>query len=151
MTLPTGTLLSQRYEIHAFVGNDGTLDVYKGLDLRLGRDVAVTVLEIRTLHDPEKLLKFEKEAQIRAGLHHPRIVTIHDFGHDASCAFQVAEWMDGQSLRKRLVSGPLEWAETVKIGQAVLEGLAVKGLVQMGKGRVGLRLTQAGIVYLGRP
>jgi Tfp pilus assembly protein PilF len=125
MTLSTGTLLSQRYEIRAFVGSDGTLEVYKGLDLRLGRDVAVTVLEIRSINDPDKLLTFEKEAQIRASLHHPRIMTIHDFGHDASCAFQVAEWLDGQSLRKKLKSGLIEWVEAARIGRAVIEGLAL--------------------------
>lgn len=125
MTLPSGTLLGQRYEIRDFVGSDGTLEVYKGLDLRLGRDIAVTVLDIRSLQDPDKLLTFEREAQIRAALHHPRLMTIHDFGHDASCAYQIAEWLEGQSLRKRLKIGPLSWEEALAIGSEVLEGLDV--------------------------
>lgn len=125
MTLPSGTLLGQRYEIRDFVGSDGTLEVYKGLDLRLGRDVAVTVLDIRGLQDPGKLLTFEREAQIRAALHHPRLMNIHDFGHDASCAYQIAEWLEGQSLRKRLKSGSLTREEALSIGSEVLEGLDV--------------------------
>ena len=125
MSLPTGTILGQRYEISAFIGSDGTLGVYKGLDLRLGRDVAMTVLEILTIHAPEELISFEKDAQIRAGLHHPRIMTIHDFGHGVGCAFQIAEWLDGQSLRKRFQDGPLNWKEARNIAEAVLEGLAV--------------------------
>lgn len=123
MTLPSGTLLGQRYEIRDFVGSDGTLEVYKGLDLRLGRDIAVTVLDIRGLQDPGKLLTFEREAQIRAALHHPRLMTIHDFGHDASCVYQIAEWLEGQSLRKRLKSGSLTREEALSIGNEVLEGL----------------------------
>lgn len=125
MTLPSGTLLGQRYEIRDFVGSDGTLEVYKGLDLRLGRDIAVTMLDIRGLQDPGKLLTFEREAQIRAALHHPRLMNIHDFGHDASCAYQIAEWLEGQSLRKRLKSGPLAREEALSIGSEVLEGLDV--------------------------
>mgnify|MGYP001056352974 CR=1 FL=1 len=125
MTLTSGTVLGQRYEIRDFVGSDGTLEVYKGLDLRLGRDIAITVLEIRNLQEPDKLLIFEQEARIRATLHHPRLMNIHDFGHDASCAFQIAEWLEGQSLRKRLKSGPLAWAEALAIGSEVLEGLDV--------------------------
>lgn len=123
MTLPAGTILSQRYELQSFVGSDGTLDVYRSLDLRLGRDVAVTVLEIRHLNDPLTLLRFEKEAQLRASLQHARIMTIHDFGHDGVCTFQVAEWLDGQSLRKRLKTGRLDWTETMAVGKALLEGL----------------------------
>jgi Tfp pilus assembly protein PilF len=123
MSLPIGTILGQRYEIRAFIGSDGMLDVYKGLDLRLGRDVAMTVLEILSIHTPEELIGFEKEAQIRAGLHHPRIMTIHDFGHGAGCAYQVAEWLDGQSLRKRSKQGPLDWKEIRSIAEAVIEGL----------------------------
>lgn len=125
MSLPTGTILGQRYEIRAFIGSDGTLDVYKALDLRLGRDVALTVLELLTIQSPEELIGFEREAQIRATLHHPRIMTIHDFGHGANCAFQVAEWLDGQSLRRRFKDGPLPWAEARNVAEAVLEGLAV--------------------------
>jgi len=125
MTLPIGTILGQRYELRAFIGSDGTLDVYRGLDLRLGRDVAMTVLEILTIHTPEELISFEKEAQIRANLHHPRIITVHDFGHGAGCAFQVAEWLEGQSLRKRLQRGPLVWKEARDIGEAVIEGLVI--------------------------
>jgi Tfp pilus assembly protein PilF len=125
MSLPTGTILGQRYELRAFVGSDGTLDVYRGLDLRLGRDVALTVLEILTIHTPEELISFEKEAQVRAGLHHPRIMTVHDFGHGARCAFQVAEWLEGQSLRRRLQRGPLSWKEARDVGEAVIEGLVI--------------------------
>jgi tetratricopeptide (TPR) repeat protein len=125
MTLPCGTLLVQRYEVRGFVGSDGTLEVYKGLDLRLGRDIAITVLDMKNLQDPDKLLTFEKEAQIRAALHHPRLMTIHDFGHDAACAFQIAEWLEGESLRKRLKAGPLTWPEALSIGREVMEGLDV--------------------------
>lgn len=125
MSLPTGTILGQRYEIRAFIGSDGTLDVYKGLDLRLGRDVALTVLELLTIQSPEELIAFEREAQIRAAVHHPRIMTIHDFGHGANCAFQVAEWLDGQSLRRRFKDGPLNWEEARNVAEAVIEGLAV--------------------------
>jgi Tfp pilus assembly protein PilF len=145
MSLPIGTILGQRYELRAFIGSDGTLDVYRALDLRLGRDVAITVLEIHTIQSPEELMNFEKEAQVRAGLHHPLLMTIHDFGQGAGCAYQVAEWLEGQSLRKRLEKGPLSWQEARPVAEAVLEGLAVVHQ----KGHT-LRILDATSVFLQR-
>lgn len=104
MTLHPGTLLSQRYEVRAFVGTEGPVGVYQALDLRLGRDVALAVLEAE---DPEAFLAFERSAQVRARVRHPSVVPIHDFGHEGSRMFLVAEWLDGCSLQRRLQEGPL--------------------------------------------
>jgi tetratricopeptide (TPR) repeat protein len=119
----TGTLLSHRYEIRESIGQDGIVQVYRALDLRLGRDVSLTVLEVHNLAGTEEYLRFERESQARAAMQHPRITTIHDFGHDASRIFLVAEWMEGESLRARLGKGFLDWPEVRALGRDLLEGV----------------------------
>jgi len=123
MSYPPGTLLAQRYEIRELVGVDGPLEMYRALDLRLGRDVALTLLEVHDLLGTEEFLRFEREAQARAAIHHPRITTIHDFGHDTTRIFLVAQWMEGESLRARLKRGGLSWPQVRALGQDLLDGL----------------------------
>jgi len=123
MSSPPGTLLSHRYEIRETIGADGIVEVYRALDMRLGRDISITVLEIQNLAGTEEYLRFEREAQARAALQHPRVTTIHDFGHDANRIFLVAEWMEGESLRARLARGFLERPQVEALGRDLLEGL----------------------------
>ena len=72
MSSSPGTLLGQRYEIRELVGTDGAVEVYRALDLRLGRDVALTVLDVHNLAGTDEYLRFERESQARAAMQHPR-------------------------------------------------------------------------------
>jgi tetratricopeptide (TPR) repeat protein len=124
MSSHPGSLLSQRYEIREHVGSDGAVEVYRALDLRLGRDVALTVLEVHNLAGTDEYLRFEQEAQARAALQHPRIVTIHDFTHDATRIYLVAEWLEGESLRARLRRTALTWSQSRTLGLEWLDAIS---------------------------
>lgn len=122
MPLAPGTLLGHRYEIQAFLGLGGPIESYQALDLRLGRDVSIASLDLHN-QDPEILLRFERAAQHRAALQHPRLVTVHDFGQEGSRLYLVSQWLVGESLRRRLKRGKLPWPQAAQVGGEVLAGL----------------------------
>ena len=79
MTIPSGTHLGP-YEILALIGEGGMGVVYRARDPRLGREVAIKVLQGGAVENPERLARFEREAQAASALNHPNILTIHDVG-----------------------------------------------------------------------
>ncbi|HYK05480.1 MAG TPA: protein kinase [Thermoanaerobaculia bacterium] len=131
MSLPTGTKLGP-YEILQSIGSGGMGDVYRARDSRLDRDVAVKVLPERFARDPEARMRFEREAKAVAALTHPNILAIHDYGSTESAAYSVTELLEGQTLRQRIIEGPVPWRKVVEIGAALADGLAAahaKGII----------------------
>jgi hypothetical protein len=112
------------YEIVAAIGAGGMGEVYRARDTRLGRDVAVKVLPAALAADPDALARFEREARAVAAINHPNILALHDIGTDNGIAHAVMELLEGETLRKRLASGPppprkaLEWAVQLTLGLA---------------------------------
>src|SRR5262244_4194137 len=106
MALTPGTKLGP-YEILAPLGSGGMGDVYRARDTRLGRDVAVKVLPEAFAKEADRLRRFEQEARTIAALNHPNILGIHDIGAHDGAPFLVNECLEGQTLREKLVSGPL--------------------------------------------
>ena len=73
------------YEIHSTLGAGGMGEVYRATDMRLGRAVAIKILPSVFVSDPERLRRFQQEAQAVAALNHPNILAIHPFGeHERS-------------------------------------------------------------------
>ena len=70
-------------------------EVYRALDTRLGRDVAVKILPTAFAADPENVQRFEKEARAVASLSHPNIVTLLDVGEEGGLRYAVAELVEG--------------------------------------------------------
>jgi len=122
MPLAPGTLLGQRYEIQAYLGLGGPIESYQALDLRLGRDVSIASLDLHN-QAPEILIRFERAAQQRAAIQHPRLVTVHDFGQEGTRIYLVSQWLVGESLRRRLKQGKLPWSQAAQVGREVLAGL----------------------------
>jgi eukaryotic-like serine/threonine-protein kinase len=79
VTLARGSKLG-RYEIVHPIGAGGMGEVYRATDSTLRRDVALKILPETFVADRSRFLRFEQEARAMAALHHPNIVTIHDFG-----------------------------------------------------------------------
>ena len=79
MPLSVGDRLS-RYEIRGFLGAGGMGEVYRALDTRLDREVAIKVLPQELTHDTDRLRRFEREARAAAALNHPNILDVHDLG-----------------------------------------------------------------------
>src|ERR1700730_4795267 len=101
MVLSPGSRLGP-YEIVAPIGAGGMGEVYRARDPRLGREVAIKVLPEHLAQDPEALARFEREARAVAGISHPNILAIHDFGSERGVSYVVTELLEGETLRSRL-------------------------------------------------
>jgi len=137
--LATGTRLGP-YEIEALLGAGGMGDVYRAVDMRLGREVAVKALPREVAADPERLRRFELEARAIAALNHPNILAIHDVGvspavpagstdvsdpaDGSPVRYLVTELLEGETLRDRLVRGPLPVAAAIDVARQMATGLA---------------------------
>ncbi|HEX6096195.1 MAG TPA: protein kinase [Thermoanaerobaculia bacterium] len=131
MSLASGTRLGP-YEIVQAIGSGGMGDVYRARDTRLDRDVAVKVLPERFARDAEAKMRFEREAKAVAALTHPNILAIHDYGSDGGAAYSVTELLVGETLRRRILDGPIPWRKAIEIGAAIADGLAAahaKGII----------------------
>jgi len=98
--------------------------VYKAKDLRLGRLVALKVLNERFRRDLPSLQRFQREAQLTSTLSHPGICTIFDIEHSDENTFLVMEYLDGTTLRQRLQSAPVSFDEAIVILDQVLDALS---------------------------
>ncbi|WP_242425071.1 protein kinase domain-containing protein, partial [Frankia sp. EI5c] len=99
-------LVGERYELGGCIGYGGMAEVYRGRDIRLGREVAVKTLRADLARDPTFLARFRREAQSSASLNHPAIVSVYDTGEDVINGTQlpyiVMEFVEGQTLREVL-------------------------------------------------
>jgi len=131
MSLSSGTRLGP-YEIVAPAGAGGMGEVYRARDTRLNREVAIKVLPAAFSRDPERLRRFQQEAQAVAALNHPNILAIHDFGEHEGSPYIVTEFLEGETLRARLSAGALPVRKATELAQQVAVGLAAahdKGIV----------------------
>jgi serine/threonine protein kinase len=140
MPLSSGSRLGP-YEIVSLIGEGGMGEVYKASDTRLNRTVAIKVLPPQWAADTEMRQRFDREARTVASLSHPHICTLHDIGRehiqptrvpgsaDAEAAapetvdFLVMEYLEGQTLAKRLERGALPLDEALKVATAIAEAL----------------------------
>src|SRR6266849_296361 len=94
------------YEILAPLGAGGMGEVYRARDTSLKRDVAIKVLPAYWSRDPDRLRRFEVEAQAAAALNHPNIVSIFHVGEHDGSPYIVTELLQGETMRDRLRRGP---------------------------------------------
>ncbi len=99
------------YRILSLLGRGGMGEVYLGEDARLRRKVAIKLLPAPFTKDRERLLRFEHEAQAASALNHPNIITIHEVGEvqteAGSTHYLVTEYIEGETMRRRLKAGPM--------------------------------------------
>ena len=121
-----GTLLDGRYRVDAQIASGGMSTVYRGLDARLDRPVALKVMDPRYAGDREFLVRFQREARAIARLKDPGLVAIYDQGLDARYPYLVMELIDGGTLRELLRErGPMPPHAMVAVLRGVLSGLGV--------------------------
>jgi len=117
------SILGGKYRIIEPIGKGGMGVVYKAEDIKLERTVALKFLPPDLTEDPEARERFVREAKAAAALSHPHICTIHEIGEDENQYFIAMECIEGQSLKQKILKGPLDQAEALDIALQVAEGL----------------------------
>ena len=105
MTLQIGTRLGH-YRILSLLGRGGMADVYRAEDERLGREVALKAVPPEFARDPERIERFQREVRAAAGLDHPGIVTVYEFGQGEGQHFYTMSLMRGGDLKDRIRAHP---------------------------------------------
>src|SRR5450631_3102134 len=131
MSLAPGARLDG-YEILGPLGSGGMGEVYRARDSVLKREVAIKVLPPFVSQDPDRLHRFQQEAQAAAALNHPNILAVFQLGTFEGSPYLVSELLEGDTLRQLLQRGPLAVRKAIDIGVQVAHGLAAahdKGIV----------------------
>ncbi len=123
MPLTPGAKLGA-YQIQSALGAGGMGEVYRALDTRLDRPVAIKVLAGHLSSSPELRQRLEREARAVSALNHPSICQLYDVGSQDGTDFLVMEFLEGETLADRLRKGALPLNEILKIGIAVADALA---------------------------
>ncbi len=140
-----GTTFAGRYQLIEELGRGGMGVVYKAEDTKLKRTVALKFLPPELTHIPDVKDRFMREAQAAAALDHPNICTVYEFDEAEKKTFISMAYIEGQSLRKKIESGPLELDEALRIATQVAEGLQVahkKGVVHRDIKSVNIMVTE---------
>jgi len=130
--LEKGSPVADRYRIIEELGRGGMGVVYKAEDTRLERSVALKFLPPELTHIPEVRERFMREARAAAALDHPHICTVYEFDESDERSFISMAYIDGQTLKGKIESGPLELEDALRIASQVAEGLRTaheKGIV----------------------
>jgi len=131
MPLAAGAKLDS-YEVLGLLGTGGMGEVYRARDAALRRDIAIKVLPTFVSRDPDRLRRFEQEAQAAAALNHPNILAVHRFGVFEGAPYLVSELLEGSTLRDVLLHGALPARKAIDYGVQIAHGLAAahdKGIV----------------------
>src|SRR6201987_2770566 len=122
MALAPGTRLGP-YEIQSPLGAGGMGEVYRAVDTRLNRTVAGKILSKMLADTAESRARFEREARAVSSLSHPHICMLYDIGHQDGIDFLVMEYLEGETLTRRLERGALPVAELLRIGIEIADAL----------------------------
>jgi len=118
LALPPRTRLGP-YEVTALLGEGGMGQVYRARDTKLDRDVALKILPESFANDPDRLMRFEREAKTLAALNHPHIAQIYGLEDRAL----VMELVEGEDLSARIARGPIPLDEALPIAKQIAEAL----------------------------
>ena len=122
MPLEAGRQLGP-YQIVSAIGAGGMGEVYKARDTRLDRTVAIKVLPEHVAADPDLKQRFEREAKTISSLNHPHICTLYDIGSQDGIDFLVMEYLEGDTLARRLEKGALPLEQALKVAIEIADAL----------------------------
>src|SRR5436190_8057735 len=123
MSLIEGTRLG-RYEIRSKIGAGGMGEVYLAYDTTLDRPVALKVLPADVATASDRMRRFVQEAKAASSLNHPNIITIHEIDQTPSGHFIVTEFVEGDTLRDLMRSGPMTLDDVLEVGTQITGALA---------------------------
>jgi eukaryotic-like serine/threonine-protein kinase len=148
MPLSPGARLGP-YEIVSPLGAGGMGEVYRARDARLHRDVAIKVLPDRLASDPDRLARFEREAQVLASLNHPHIAHIHGLEESGGTRALVMELVEGDTLADRLARGAIPVPEALTLARQLADALDAaheRGIIHRDLKPANVKVTPDGVV-----
>jgi eukaryotic-like serine/threonine-protein kinase len=122
MTFPSTVL--GRYEVRSHLGAGGMGEVYLAWDTELERTIALKMLPADFASDQRRMRRFVQEARAASALNHPNIVTIYEIGEADSTRFIATEFIDGETLRRRMTSAKLKLTEILDVILQAVSALA---------------------------
>src|SRR5437016_4972001 len=122
MPLASGDKLGH-YEIMALLGAGGMGEVYRARDTTLKRDVALKILPAAFLRDPERMARFQREAEVLASLDHPNIGPIHGIVDSADSRALVLALVEGPTLADRIAVGSMPPEEALPVARQIIDAL----------------------------
>jgi eukaryotic-like serine/threonine-protein kinase len=131
VALTIGTKIGP-YEIQSLLGKGGMGEVYRARDAKLKREVAIKILPEEFSQDPDRVSRFQREAEVLASLTHSNIAAIHDLQEADGSRFLVLELVEGETLADLIARGPLPVDEALGIAKQICEALEAahdKGIV----------------------
>src|SRR6266704_3012854 len=148
MSLTVGTRIGP-FLVRSSLGEGGMGVVFRALDTRLQRDVALKLLPDHLAGDPERLARFQREAQVLASLNHPNIAQIYGLEESDHTRCIVMELVEGETLQERLKRGPIPVDETLPIAKQIADALEAaheSGLIHRDLKPANIKLTADGRV-----
>ena len=122
LSLATGTRLGA-YEVVGPLGSGGMGEVYRATDSRLKRQVAIKILPAALAGDPDRLARFQREAEVLASLNHPHIAAVYGLEDAAGSKALVMELVEGPTLADRIAQAPIPVDEALSIARQIAEAL----------------------------
>ena len=122
MALEVGSRLGH-YDVTALIGEGGMGQVYQATDTKLNRQVALKILPEAFATDPDRLARFQREAQVLASLNHPNIAAIHGLEESDGIRALVLELVEGPTLADRIAQGSIPVDEALPIAKQIAEAL----------------------------
>jgi serine/threonine-protein kinase len=111
------------YKVEGLLGAGGMGEVYRARDLKLKREVAIKILPEEFAQDPDRVSRFQREAQVLASLNHPNIAAIYDLQEADGARFLVLELVEGDTLADRIARGPVPVDKALDIAKEIAEAL----------------------------
>src|SRR6476620_11635535 len=137
------------YEILSALGAGGMGEVYRARDTKLGRDVALKVIPDTFALDPDRVSRFEREAQVLASLNHPHIAAIYGFEDSGQTHALVLELVEGETLAERIARGPMPIDEALPVARQIAEALEAaheQGIIHRDLKPANIKITPDGVV-----
>jgi serine/threonine protein kinase len=137
------------FEVLSIVGRGGMGEVYRARDTKLKREVAIKVLPEEFSRDPDRVARFQREAEVLASLNHPNIAAIHSLEEAEGSRFLVMEFVEGETLEERIRRGAIPLGETLNIAKNICEALEAaheKGITHRDLKPANIKLTPDGKV-----
>jgi Tol biopolymer transport system component len=150
MPLSTGYRLGF-YEIRAPIGAGGMGEVYRAGDTKLKRDVALKILPEAFARDADRMLRFQREAEVLASLNHPNIASIYGVEESSGTRALVMELAPGPTLAERISDGPIPEDEAIHIARQIAEALEYaheKGVIHRDLKPANVKITPEGAVKI---